>query len=267
MSALWTPASSGEGARQLHVPPRRDEHVVAPADDGLHDEAALADRAVVEQRADEAVDRVAPEVLGDRQDSSVPLRRLDDRVAAADGQRQRLLAHRVQTEVEQGDGDAVVRGRVRRAVGGVQPVDLACHPRDVREDRGSGAEERLRLVGERLGLARIEIADRHEPRLLCSVRASSARPPRCRRPMPPHPTIAMLSKSATPLSSSVREAVNPKSELGRGCAHGRTRQAPARSKGSGVFPPAPRLRGDGVRRRASLLFRHQTRSSSALSSR
>ena len=113
-----------QGAGELHVPPGRDEHVVASADEGFHDELALADRPVVEQRPHEAVDRIAAEVLGDREDASVPLRGVDDRVAAADRQRQRLLAHRVQAEIEQRHADAVMRRRVGRAVGADQSLDL-----------------------------------------------------------------------------------------------------------------------------------------------
>ena len=92
-----------ERAGQLHVPPGRDEQAVPAGDGGFHDELPVADRAVVEQGADEAIDRVAPEVLGDREDPAVPLGRLDHGVAAADGQRERLLAHRVQAEIEQRD--------------------------------------------------------------------------------------------------------------------------------------------------------------------
>ena len=227
----------GQGARELHVPPRRDEHDVAAADEGLHDErrspiapsssSARTRRLIGSRRKFSATDRIRPFLCAASMIA----------IAAADGQRQRLLAHRVEAVVQQGDGDAVVRRRVRRAIGGDQPVDFACHAPDVREDRGSDTEESLRLVGQRLALPASRSQTAASRRLLCSVRASSARPPRCRLPMPPHPTIAMLSKSATPLSSSVREAVNPKSALGRGCAHGRKRQAPAHRRGPASFLP------------------------------
>ena len=52
----------------------------------------VADGAVVDQGADQPVDRVAAVVLGDRDDLPGPLRRLHDDVAAAQGDRQRLLA-------------------------------------------------------------------------------------------------------------------------------------------------------------------------------
>ena len=50
---------------------------VAAADAGLDHQARRADGAVVDQRAGQAVDRVAAEVLGDREDAAVLARRLD----------------------------------------------------------------------------------------------------------------------------------------------------------------------------------------------
>ena len=171
---------------------------IAPADGGLHDELGLADRPVVDQGADEAVDRVAPVVLGHGEDLAAALRRGDDAVAAADGQRQRFLAEGVQTQIEEVGGDAVVRAGVGRAVGRLQAVRLPRHGRHVGEDGRPGAEEIVGLVGQVLAFCsfRSQTATRSTE---CSpARFSSASPARCRRPIPPQPTIANRTGSTHP---------------------------------------------------------------------
>ena len=70
-------------ARHFHVAPRSDDDAVATADLGVDDELRLADRAVVEQGADEAVHRVAAKVLSHRQDPATLRGSGDDAVAAA----------------------------------------------------------------------------------------------------------------------------------------------------------------------------------------
>src|SRR5438132_14314824 len=50
---------------ELHVSPGGDDDAVASADLRVHDELRTADRSVVDQGANEAVDRIAPKVLSD----------------------------------------------------------------------------------------------------------------------------------------------------------------------------------------------------------
>ena len=149
-------------AGQLLVPPGGDEERVAATDRRLHHELPFADRAVVEQRPHQPVDRIAPVVLGDGQDLPAPLGRGDDPVAAADGQRQRLLAKGMQSQVEQVGGDAVVRAGVGGAGRCRQSLDGLGHLRSVGEDGRSVSEEARRLVGEIGGVAVVQIADRDQ---------------------------------------------------------------------------------------------------------
>ena len=84
------------------------------------------------------------------------------RVAAADGQRQRLLAQRVQAEVEQRVAARWCEPVSVGAVGGLQAVDLAHHRARRPEDARAFAEQLLGLVGQILGVCRFEVADRDE---------------------------------------------------------------------------------------------------------
>ncbi len=79
-------------AGHFHVSPRGDDDAVAATHIRLHDELRLADRAVIQERAHQPIHRVAAIVLGYRQNPATLRGRGDDAVAAAYGQRQRLLA-------------------------------------------------------------------------------------------------------------------------------------------------------------------------------
>ena len=149
----------GDRAHELHVPPGRDDDPVLPSDTGFHEELAVADRAVVEQCTQKAVDRVAPEIFGDGEDPVVPGCGVDHLVARADGEGEWLLAEGVETVVEEGGRDAVMESGFDRAGRGFETVDLPRHRRDVVMYSRSGAEEGLRLVGEGVGAAGVEIAD------------------------------------------------------------------------------------------------------------
>ncbi len=114
----------GQRARDLHVPPGVMNMLLRPPTDRFHDELPLTDRLVVQQRADQPVDRVAPEILGNREDPSVSPCGVDDQIAAPDRQGEGLLAHRVKPEIEQRDADAMMCGRVGGAVGPDQALRL-----------------------------------------------------------------------------------------------------------------------------------------------
>ena len=104
------------------MPPGGDEQSFRPPTRVSMMNWRLADRLVVEEGADQPVDRVAPEVLSDREDLSVALRRRDDQVATMDRQSERLFAHGVQAEIEQSRGNLLVRRSVRCAVPGLEAV-------------------------------------------------------------------------------------------------------------------------------------------------
>ena len=132
-------------------------------------------------------------------DSTLPLRsrRGDDAVAAADGQRQRFLAQGVQTQVEQIAGDQMMRPGIGRAGGRLQPIGLPDHGRQIGEDGRPAAEERLaprRPDRRAFRSLRSQTATRSTAR--SPQRASSASPARCRRPIPPQPTMASRTGSA-----------------------------------------------------------------------
>ena len=176
----------GDGPVQLLMPPGRDHHGVATTHGRLHDELPLANGPIVEQRPHQPVDRVAAEILRHRQDLATALRRVDDAVAASHRQRQRFLTERVQAELEELRGDAVVRTRISRAGGSLQPLEFGHHRRRAGKHRRPLPEHLLRFVGQVRGIAFVRIADSDEIDRLKSTPASSVIPARCRRPIPPH---------------------------------------------------------------------------------
>ena len=118
-----------------------------------------ADGAAVEQVAHEPRRGIAAEVLGHGEDAVVAPGRLDDAVAAPDGDGQGLLHHDVQPQVEGLAGDGVVVAWIDDDVDGVQVGDLPGHPLQVGEDLGPRAEELLRLAGGELPVLRADVAD------------------------------------------------------------------------------------------------------------
>ena len=149
----------GDRAVLLHVAPRRDDDPVAAVDAGLEHQARRPDRAVVDQGADQPVDRVAAVVLGDRDDLAGALGRLDDPVAAAQRDGQRLLAQEVQPGLQAGEGDGVVRAGVGRDAGRLDLRHLAGHRRDVGEDARPAPQQLGGLVGQEVGVLLVQIAD------------------------------------------------------------------------------------------------------------
>ena len=98
------------------MPPGRDEDLVPPLYAGLHHELPFSDRAIVKQRANQAIDGITSEIFGNGEYLSALMRGGDDQVAASNGERQRLFAHRVQAEIQERGADSVMAWRVRRAV-------------------------------------------------------------------------------------------------------------------------------------------------------
>ena len=83
----------------------------------------------------------------------------EDGVAAAHGQRQRFLAERVEPEIEQIDGDAVVRTGVGGAIGGFQPLGFTGHAGSVGENGRAAAEVLSRPRRRGPGHLLVEVAD------------------------------------------------------------------------------------------------------------
>ena len=59
------------------------------------------DRIVVQQRPDQAIDGMTSEIFGNGQYLSASIGGGDDEIAASNGERQRLFAHRVQSEIQE----------------------------------------------------------------------------------------------------------------------------------------------------------------------
>jgi hypothetical protein len=112
--------------------------------------------------ARQTVDRIAPEVLRHGKDSSIPLRRGDHPVAAADGEGQRFFAKRVQPQLEQFGGNAMVRPGIGRAIGCFQTFRLFGHRRQIGEDGRPVAEKIARFSDEVLRIAFVQVADSDE---------------------------------------------------------------------------------------------------------
>ena len=183
----------------LHVAPGRDQDAVAPADARLDHQARRPDRAVVDQRADQPVDRVAPVVLGDRQDAARaagPSRsaRLQPRTVTASG-----FSHSTcRPGLQAGDGDRVVRAGVGRDVGGLQLGDLARHLARCRRRRaGALPSSSSASSARKLAFSWFRSQTATSSMLQRELPYSRAMPRRWRRPMPPQPTAAYLTRSAT----------------------------------------------------------------------
>ena len=131
---------------------------VAAADVGFGHELAVADGAVVQERAHESVHRVATVVLGHRQDAARLLGGFDDAPTAPDGERQRLFAQGIQAQFEQLGGGPMVRAGVGRAVGGFEAVHFADHRFGIAVDARPFAEQFVGLVGQILGVLTVQIA-------------------------------------------------------------------------------------------------------------
>ena len=116
-----------------------------------------ADRPGVEQRLRQPVDRVAPVVLGHGQPAAGPVRRIDERGALGDGQRDRFLDHHVQAVFQRRDPDRRVqvgRGRDDDRVE-FGPVE---HRFERAEHLGPVPERFLREIGGAFGACRENIA-------------------------------------------------------------------------------------------------------------
>ena len=82
----------GDGAGVLHVAPWGDDDAVGAADRRFDHQARFADGPVVDEGADEAVDRVSAEVFGDGEDSASASSLGDHQVACAGRDGEWLLA-------------------------------------------------------------------------------------------------------------------------------------------------------------------------------
>ena len=109
--------------------------------------------------------------------------RLQPRMVSASG-----FSHmRVEAQVEQLGGGVVVRAGVGRAVGRFEAVDLAHHPLGVAEDARPFAEQLVGLVGQILGVLRVQVAHRDQ----VEVHVRGVRQLRQARQMaPPHSATA-----------------------------------------------------------------------------
>lgn len=152
----------GECAGEFHMPPGGDEHIVPPLYAGLHDKLPFSDRIVVQQRPDQAIDGITSEIFGNGQYLSASMGGGDDVIAASYGERQRLFAHRVQSEIQERGADSMMGGCVRGAVRADQSVNLIRHSGNIGKHLRSHTQEIDGLVRQGFAFAFIEIADRRQ---------------------------------------------------------------------------------------------------------
>ena len=109
----------GDRAGVLHVAPRSDDDAIGTSDGRLDHQARLADGTVVDEGTYEAIDRVAPEVLGHGQDAVAPRRFGEEDVAGAGRDGEGLLAEDVEVLLEAGEDGAVVRPGIGSDIDGL----------------------------------------------------------------------------------------------------------------------------------------------------
>ena len=169
------------------VPPGGDEDLVATPDRRFHDELAFTDRAIIEERPDEAVDRIAAVVFRDREFFAGAIGGGDDLLTAANGQRERFFAEGVQSEIEERGRDGVMRPRIGGAIGRFEPVRFPDHRGQIGEDRWACAEQPGGFIGQILGVLPVEIADRDQIDQVDPVRFEFREPGQMPSPHPPAP--------------------------------------------------------------------------------
>ncbi len=129
---------------------------------GFQDRLRSADASRIDDRFHQTVHRIAPEILGHRQDLPGTLRGRDHLIATANGQRQWFLDHRVPTGIEQRGCHDMVRTGIGRAIGGFQSIGARGHRLDAREHQRPISQELVRFIRQIIRIGFVQIADGHQ---------------------------------------------------------------------------------------------------------